>query len=84
MSRRKELAVAVIGLGFGAKHARVLDELEDVHLAAVCDTDEQRLAAVADGAGGPAELRPRSIGAFRHYEAMLREVALDAVIVACL
>ena len=73
MSSRKKLAVAVIGLGFGAKHARVLSELENVQLVAVCDTDEQRLAAVADG---------RSIGAFNDYSTMLHEVALDAVIVA--
>ena len=33
----KELAFGIVGLGFGAVHARVLGEMEGVRLAAICD-----------------------------------------------
>jgi predicted dehydrogenase len=67
-----ELAVGVIGLGFGANHARVLSGLPGVRLAAVCDLDERRLAAVArEGLAG-----------YTDYEAMLRTEKLDAAVVA--
>ena len=69
----RELSFAVIGLGFGAVHARVLTEMEGVRLAAVCDSDPQRLAGVVRG---------RSANAYRDYEAMLRDETLDAVVVA--
>jgi predicted dehydrogenase len=69
----KELAFGVVGLGFGAVHARVLGEMEGVRLAAVCDMDPQRLATVARG---------RTVHTYEDYETMLRNEALDAVVVA--
>jgi predicted dehydrogenase len=69
----RDLAVGVVGLGFGAVHARVLNEMEGVRLAAICDSDPQRLAATARG---------RTAAIYPDYRAMLRDEALDAVIVA--
>jgi predicted dehydrogenase len=72
VSNQRDLAVAVVGLGFGAIHARVLSELAGVRLAAVCDTDAQRLAATArDGTN-----------TYTDYETMLAQEKLDAIVVA--
>jgi len=68
-----DLAVGVIGLGFGANHARVLDELDGVRLAAICDRDKGRLTAAA---------KDRDAKTYADYETMLREEKLDAVVVA--
>ncbi|HLF77681.1 MAG TPA: Gfo/Idh/MocA family oxidoreductase [Dehalococcoidia bacterium] len=68
-----DLAIGVVGLGHGANHARILSQLPGVRLAAVCDLDESRLASAAKG---------RSLRTYTHYEAMLAEEALDAVVVA--
>ena len=73
MSARPSLAIAVVGLGFGAIHARVLSEMDDVDLVAVCDTDERRLATVSRG---------RTLRAYSDHATMLREERLDAVVVA--
>lgn len=44
----KKIGVAVIGAGFwGKNHARVLKELEETELVAVCDKDGERAKAVA-------------------------------------
>lgn len=67
-----EVAAGVIGLGFGANHARILREMEGVRLAAVCDASEERLAAV--GKGG-------AVAAYTEIEAMLCAERLDAVVV---
>lgn len=69
----KDLSFGIVGLGFGAVHARVLGEMEGVRLAAVCDSDPHRLAAVSRG---------RTANTYHHYEAMLRDETLDAVVVA--
>jgi predicted dehydrogenase len=68
-----ELLVGVIGLGHGANHARVLHELPGARLTAVCDLDQDRLAAAAQG---------RQIQAYTEYERMLDKEKLDAVVVA--
>ncbi len=67
------LRLAVIGLGFGAVHARVLSEMDGVDLVAVSDLDEKRLNAVTRG---------RTIRGYGDYAAMLRDERPDAVIVA--
>jgi predicted dehydrogenase len=67
-----DLRIGVIGLGFGANHARVLAELPGVHLAAVCDPDSQRSAAFV-GTG---------VSAYADPAAMLGTERLDAVVVA--
>jgi predicted dehydrogenase len=67
------LSFGVVGLGFGAVHARALSGLDGIRLAAVCDRDEQRLTTVA----GTTDATPYS-----HHETMLRSERLDAVIVA--
>jgi UDP-N-acetylglucosamine 3-dehydrogenase len=69
----RELAFGVIGLGFGANHARVLHGLPGVRLAAVCDLDESRLAAASEG---------RQVLIYQDHAAMLRDQRLDAVVVA--
>ncbi len=66
-------SIAVVGLGFGAIHARVLGEMDGVCLAAVCDRDEARLNAVARG---------RTVAAYTDHRQMLARERLDAVIVA--
>lgn len=48
----KKLKVAVVGVGFwGRNHVRVLNELSEVEVAAVCDTDPQRAKDVAEKFG---------------------------------
>ena len=68
-----DIAVGVVGLGFGANHARVLQELPGVRLAAVCDKDEARLAVATRG---------RETHAYGEFAAMLRDEPLDAVVIA--
>ncbi len=67
----RPLAVGVVGLGFGANHARVLSSLPGAHLAAVCDTRAERLEASSYGAAR-----------YDDVAAMLRDERLDAVVVA--
>lgn len=68
-----ELAIAVVGLGFGANHARVLDSLAGVRLAAVCDPDDVRLKQATEG---------RKATPYSDYATMLRKEELDAVVIA--
>jgi predicted dehydrogenase len=67
------LSVGVVGLGFGANHARVLAGLEGVRLAAICDKDKGRLAAIPVTAG---------VTRYADVEEMLRSQRLQAVVVA--
>jgi predicted dehydrogenase len=69
----RDLTFGVVGLGFGANHARVLGQLDGIRLAALCDTDERRLAAAAAG---------RSLRSYTDFEAMLASERLEAVVVA--
>lgn len=69
----RDVAVAVVGLGFGRNHARVLHELPGARLAAICDRDEERLAAVSQG---------RDVATYTDHREMLKQERLDAVIVA--
>jgi UDP-N-acetylglucosamine 3-dehydrogenase len=69
----RQLSFGVIGLGFGANHARVLDELPGARLAAVCDPDKARLEAAARG---------RETASYLDHAEMLCKEKLDAVIVA--
>lgn len=73
MSKAGDLRFAVIGLGFGANHARVLTEIRGVRLAAICDPDSVRLQTVAGSTGA---------AAYNDYRTMFREQGLDAVVVA--
>jgi len=52
-----------------------LMQVEDVKVAAVCDRDPARAARAAKFVGGAP--------AFAHYEAMLEERELDAIVMAC-
>jgi len=48
----KKLRIAVIGAGFwGKNHIRVLSELQQAELVAVCDVNEQRATAIAEKYG---------------------------------
>jgi predicted dehydrogenase len=73
MTSIRELSVGVIGLGFGANHARILSEMPGVRLAAVCDRDQARLTA------GP---QSPDVHLYTDYKAMLSQERLDAVIAA--
>ncbi len=68
-----ETAVGVVGLGFGANHARVLGELPTARLAAICDKDEARLADAA---------KARGATPYSDFAVMLQAEKLDAVVVA--
>ena len=68
-----ELKLAVVGLGFGANHARVLSRLQGVQLAAICDSDPEKLAAVGIGVAART---------YTNHADMLREESLDAVVIA--
>jgi predicted dehydrogenase len=64
--------VAVIGAGsMGANHARVLAELPDADLVAVCDADESRARDASHGAT-----------TYRDYRDLLANERLDAVSIA--
>lgn len=69
-----KLGVGVIGLGIGQALASALDSHPDCRLAALCDIDEARLAAVAS----------RYRGAHRHgsAEALIDDPAVQIVVVA--
>jgi UDP-N-acetylglucosamine 3-dehydrogenase len=69
----RELSLAVVGLGFGANHARILGNLDGVRLAAVCDADRQRLESFS---------RDRDLNAYTELETMLHGERLDAVVIA--
>jgi UDP-N-acetylglucosamine 3-dehydrogenase len=67
----KKLKMAVVGVGFwGRNHVRVLSELPDVELVAVCDMDQQRTAMVAEKYG---------LKAYSDSAKMYEEEELDAV-----
>lgn len=68
-----ELATGVVGLGFGANHARVLSELPSARLAAVCDEDESRLKDVA---------KAHNAKPYSDFAKMLNDEKLDAVVIA--
>lgn len=72
MNSTDDLSVAVVGLGFGANHARVLADMEGVRLTAVCDRDEARLAAMPY----------KEAATYTDYDLMLAREHLDAVVVA--
>ncbi len=65
------IKVAVIGLGnMGKNHARIYNDLSDFELAAVCDTDQERVDLISK--------RYNTKGFTNHHE-MLSTVDLDAV-----
>jgi len=52
MVKMKKLRIAVIGAGFwGRNHVRVLSELEQAELVAVCDVNKERAAVIAEKYG---------------------------------
>jgi predicted dehydrogenase len=66
--------VGLIGLGtMGRNHLRLLTEMADVELAAVCDRDEHSVSTVS---------REHSIAGYRTWDEMLDRERLDAAIVA--
>lgn len=68
-----DLRIGIIGLGFGAIHARVLSEMDGVTVAALCDRDGARLTTATRG---------RAARGYQDYREMLRAEPLDAVIIA--
>ncbi len=68
------LKAGVVGVGdMGRNHARIYNELEDVDLTAVCDTDEQRAARVS---------KIYKVPYYANAEKMLASTDLDLVSVA--
>jgi len=66
--------VALIGAGaMGRNHLRVLSDLDGVELAAVCDQDEDAVAAIS---------HKHSIPGYRSWDEMLDRERLDAAVVA--
>jgi UDP-N-acetylglucosamine 3-dehydrogenase len=66
-----KLKIAVVGVGsWGRNHVRVLSELPDVEVVAVCDIDKQKTDLVAEKYG---------IEAFTSSSRMYRKKKLDAV-----
>jgi myo-inositol 2-dehydrogenase / D-chiro-inositol 1-dehydrogenase len=71
MTGGEVLRAGIIGAGWiGQQHARTLAGRADIAVAAVCDLDQERAAAVAAGSGA---------GVFADWQAMLETAALDAV-----
>ena len=69
------LAVGVVGLGYwGPNLLRGLMELPEVEVRYICDLDEERLATLGR--------RCPSATATDHYEELLADPALDAVVIA--
>jgi predicted dehydrogenase len=78
-ARKKELRVAVIGLGMGRGHVKGFTEYDRSTVAAICDLDEQKLARVGEQFGVD------EAGRYTDYRAMLKEadqLELDAVSIA--
>lgn len=69
-----KLVVGVIGLRMGAAHLRGVVAY-GAQIGAVCDTDEARLAAVAEEFGVPEEKR------FTDYRDVVRDPAVNTVII---
>lgn len=67
-----DLRIGVIGLGFGANHARILEEMPGVRLAAVADTNAESLLP----------FEGTSTHVHSGYAWMLASEDLDAVVVA--
>lgn len=67
-----DLRVGVVGLGFGANHARILRDMPGVRLVAVADASAERLAAFEG-----TEVRP-----YWDYGPMLTTERLDAAVIA--
>jgi predicted dehydrogenase len=66
--------VALVGLGaMGRNHLRVLSEIEDATLVAVCDQDESAVAAAS---------RTYGMAGYRSWREMLEREQLEAVVVA--
>jgi len=66
-----KLCVAVIGVGFwGRNHARIFNELPDVELLAVCDTDNAKAESVGDKYG---------VEAYNSSQELLKRKDLEAV-----
>jgi predicted dehydrogenase len=71
MAASAPLRAGLLGAGWIAeRHVAVLDDLPDVHLAAVCDADLERARTVAE---------PRDATAHAGWEEMLESEALDAL-----
>ena len=71
MAAGETLSAGLIGAGWIAeRHVAVIDDAPDVRLAAVCDADPERAAAVAD---------PRRARSYVRWEEMLEREALDAL-----
>ncbi|MCS7119595.1 MAG: Gfo/Idh/MocA family oxidoreductase [Nitrososphaerota archaeon] len=65
------LRVAVVGAGFwGKNHLRVLSELPEAELVAVCDLDEQRAKAAAEKYGIKAYVESMEMYRREHVEAV--------------
>lgn len=70
-----QLRVGVIGCGhWGPNHIRVFSQLKDCSVVAIAETNERRLASIA-------ETFPHVCG-FADYRALLRDGGVDAVVVA--
>ena len=64
---------AVIGLGYmGQNHARVLSQLEDVELVAVCDIDDSKSESLA---------KKYKVNGYSDYKKMFKNEMLDAVFI---
>jgi len=74
MTQKNKLRIAVIGAGgMGSYHARDIDELENIVLAAVCDIVPARAEKCAGIYGVPA---------FSDYRELLAQIQPDAVLIA--
>lgn len=71
-TRKTDLVrVGIVGVGIGSVHARAYSKLPNVEIAALCDTDVDRLNQAADHFGVKK--------VHTDYESMLAEEQLDAV-----
>ena len=74
-NKMDKLKIGVIGLGhWGPNHVRVFSQLRDSEVVACADPDAKRLTAIKD--------QYPHVWPFMDYRQMLREVTLDAVVVA--
>src|SRR4051812_43892324 len=68
------IKIAVVGLGkMGLSHQAIVNANPDLELAAICDSSSYVLGILSKYTG---------IEAYSDYDAMLREVELDAVVIA--
>jgi predicted dehydrogenase len=75
----EKLVVGVMGLGRGFDHVKALQQISNVEIAYLADSDEQRVAKAQKSAFASAEKQPKAVKDFRR---VLDDKDVDALFIA--